>query len=453
MLQVADEIVFAQTEHHLDDLQEAVLRGTLQGNIYKKIAKDLDCSESSVRNAGSELWRILSAALGEEVSKTNLRSVMGRLQTSNILNFAHNVSGSFNICSETPQNSTIPNSPTPTEQTPHPQPPPKYQDLSQMPELGDFYGRTQELETLHNWILQQRCRLVALTGVSGIGKTTLAVQLVQQIKDEFEYVIWCSLETSPPFSEFQAELIKFLSQSETPDLSATSPNTSTLIKYLRNHRCLVVLDNVHRLFSSGELAGKYKPETEEYRSLFKQIEQLSHQSCLLLIGWEQPRELPQGKSQTAPICTLQLGGLDRTAVRELLTAYGWAEMDNWATLMDCYQGNPFCLKTVATQILEVAEGLTDCLPEDTILLPEEVKDSLQQQWERLSEIEKNLMFFLAKENQSVNLAKLLETGIISPADLGNVVQYLGRRGLIEKRESFYSLSPVIKQYVKGLAEN
>ncbi len=93
------------------------------------------------------------------------------------------------------------------------------------------------------------------------------------------------------------------------------------------------------------------------------------------------------------------------------------------------------------------------MPDDTILLPEEVKDSLAQQWERLSEIEKNLMFFLAKENQSVNLAKLLETGIISASDLGNVVQYLGRRGLIEKRESFYSLSPVIKQYVKGLSEN
>jgi AAA+ ATPase superfamily predicted ATPase len=55
-----------------------------------------------------------------------------------------------------------------------------------MPELGDFYDRTPELQTLTTAILQQHSSLIALTGGLGIGKTTLAVQLVQQIKDEFE---------------------------------------------------------------------------------------------------------------------------------------------------------------------------------------------------------------------------------------------------------------------------
>ena len=99
MLNVADCIVFEKTGQHLDDLQAAVLRGTLQRETYKEIAKDFDCSESRIREIGSELWQILSEELGEDVSKSNFRSTMERLQNSNALNFANNVSSiSQHLC-------------------------------------------------------------------------------------------------------------------------------------------------------------------------------------------------------------------------------------------------------------------------------------------------------------------------------------------------------------------
>jgi adenylylsulfate kinase-like enzyme len=140
-----------------------------------------------------------------------------------------------------------------------------------MPELGDFFDRTPELQTLTTWILQQHCRLITLTGISGIGKTTLAVQLVQQIKDEFEYAVWYTLDAFPTLEKFQSNLIQLFSHSEKQDSSPTNQKRLPLIKYLQNHRCLIVLDDVQNLFCSGELAGKYKPESEGYRTLFKQI--------------------------------------------------------------------------------------------------------------------------------------------------------------------------------------
>jgi predicted RecB family endonuclease len=46
---------------------------------------------------------------------------------------------------------------------------------------------------------------------------------------------------------------------------------------------------------------------------------------------------------------------------------------------------------VATLIQELGGGVTELLPDDTILLPEDLKDVLQQQCDRLSEIEKQVI--------------------------------------------------------------
>ncbi|MGB3204512.1 MAG: NB-ARC domain-containing protein, partial [Crinalium sp.] len=417
---------------------------------YKQIAKDLDCSESRVRDIGSKLWQMLSEELGEDVNKSNLRSALERLQNYIAVNFAQNVNGSFNICGEARHPPDLANShPINQETSSTKQSQISHQDLSEMPDLGDFSNRTLELETLKTGILQQRCRLISLTGISGIGKTTLAAQLIQQIKDDFEYVVWHSLEASPTFAEFEDNLIQFFSQSEKLDLSENNQKGLPLIKYLQKHRCLVVLDDLHNLFISGEFAGKYKQGYEEYRNFFKQIEKLSHQSCFILIGWEQPREVPLNSKNTH-IRSLQLKGLDVAGGREILKDYGLEEVDNWEALIQRYQGNPLYLKTVATLIQDLGGGAAELFPNDTILLPEDLKDVLERQCDRISPIEKQVILLLAQESEPVNLAKLLENSLITATDLLNAIQSLSRRCLIEQQASFYTISPVLKQYVANI---
>jgi len=75
-VQWTDEFVFARTGQHLDSLQRAILEGVWEHKGYKDIAEEYHCSNDHVRKSASELWKLLSEMLGEEVKKKNVRSLI-----------------------------------------------------------------------------------------------------------------------------------------------------------------------------------------------------------------------------------------------------------------------------------------------------------------------------------------------------------------------------------------
>jgi hypothetical protein len=68
-----------------------------------------------------------------------------------------------------------------------------HQDWGDAPDVSVFFGRTEELVTLEKWIVKERCQVVAILGMGGMGKTALAAKLAEQIKGQFDYFIWLSL--------------------------------------------------------------------------------------------------------------------------------------------------------------------------------------------------------------------------------------------------------------------
>ncbi|MCC3423548.1 MAG: hypothetical protein JGK12_06335 [Microcoleus sp. PH2017_01_SCD_O_A] len=106
-LAFADEVVFAKTGKHLDDMQVGVIEGVLKRQKYGDIAQGLNCTEGYAKDVGYELWQLFSDAFGEEVNKLNLRSTLIRKSmisnvTGGVINGHHvahnNVIGSLNIC-------------------------------------------------------------------------------------------------------------------------------------------------------------------------------------------------------------------------------------------------------------------------------------------------------------------------------------------------------------------
>jgi len=161
------------------------LRGTWQGQKYPKISEELHRSESHVREIASELSKILSEVLGKEVNKSNFRSALQRSHFSLILYppLKKNVNiNNVNVCANTVQSPAVPKELTPSTPIAENTQPQIHQDLRDAPDISSFYGRTSELATLQQWIVQDRARLVAILGISGIGKTAIALHLLPQIQ-------------------------------------------------------------------------------------------------------------------------------------------------------------------------------------------------------------------------------------------------------------------------------
>lgn len=65
-------------EHGLSDIQEIVFRKAWEGQTYPDIAESCGYDANYIKDVGSKLWKLLSQAFGEEVTKSNFRSVLRR---------------------------------------------------------------------------------------------------------------------------------------------------------------------------------------------------------------------------------------------------------------------------------------------------------------------------------------------------------------------------------------
>ena len=320
-------------------------------------------------------------------------------------------------------------------------------DWHDAPDVREIYGRETELAELSKWVIDQNVRFVVLLGMGGIGKTTLSTKFAQAVSSQFEYVIWRSLQNAPPLEELLLQCLQILSP-----VSTSKPTVDQLLELMQTHRCLLILDNMETLHKTGTLSGEYREGYKEYETLFLQLAKTRHKSCVLLTSREIPRELEPLEGEQTSVRVMRVTGLTWEASQSLLTDKGlFGPAESWEVFVHYYAGNPLALKIAANTIRELFGGdLAAFLKEAPVTL-HTLLQLLDNQFDHLSPLEQEIMYWLAIEREPVSLDQLRENifGRVSRNALLAGLLSLRQRSLIERGETgaVFNLQPVLLEYV------
>lgn len=314
-------------------------------------------------------------------------------------------------------------------------------DWDEAPNIEGFYGRNQELEQLEHWITDG-CKLVILVGIGGIGKTSLVLALADRIQTKYNCLIWKSLSTCPDLLSLIEQILSTLNYPVTQDINQ---GIKQIIKLLQQRRCLLILDGLESVLSNKESASAYN-------HFIEMLSQSRHQSCILITSREK-LSIIDNNPQIFRSLTLQ--GLPKTDAIKLLQSQGFTGKElGLSALIKLYRGNPLAIKLIIPLIQSVFAGnISAFLNQNALVIGDRLNSILQQQFEQLWDLERDILYWLAIWQEPVSFPRLQSHFLISvnPASILTGIAGLEKRSLLEKwvseNEYSFTLQPLIMKFI------
>ncbi len=248
-----------------------------------------------------------------------------------------------------------------------------------VPKPRYFHGRERELATLKETITGGQVKVAVVTGLAGIGKTTLLAQLTRNLRKEWN-IFWFQAGRWSGGRSFIVSLGEFLARAGVGEalvgaLEAGEPMEGLLAAMgldLAGSRTLVVVDDAHWA------------EKELYRILQALLGVLgSIDGAVLLVAGRsvEPFYDRRHVKLAGSVLELDLEGLDERPSRELLKENrggivpGHTE-DELELLLEVTRGHPLALELLRPTGVLKGAGLTGALADFSTFLEEEVVGDL-----------------------------------------------------------------------------
>ena len=427
-LNFVNRVLLDKAQRQLRPPEITIFRGTWEGITYEQMANSSSYSANYLmRDIAPKFWKLLSEALGENVGKNSLRLTLTKLYDSSQVSENRSFPTQANQLS-----SSVTNWHHAPAFTSH------------------LYGYDRELALLQRWATVEKCSLLGLWGLSGVGKTALMKRLGEEVKDRFDRIIWRSLDCSPTLDSLIADILRSEFALVEKDPSLLLPR---LLAQMQSQSCLILLDGLETCLQAETLSGTYHPGYENYETFFRAVGESSHKSCVVVTSLENFNGIFQGISHDALIRSLKISGLSRSDAELLLTAAQLKTQELWQNLIEYYQGNPAMLTIAAQMIQELFCGnVSEFLGQKSLVFGE-IDRLIQKSFCRLSVLEREILYWLASEAKAMSLKEIKE-GIpwsVYPVEIIEALESLIQRAILEtqqrKERSVFVLSPMMQEFV------
>ena len=225
------------------------------------------------------------------------------------------------------------------------------------PKLHAFHGREEELDKLSRMVGDHR--VVVLHGIAGIGKTTLAVRLLEDLRHETN-VLWVTLHHWDTLAGVLKQLADFLAEAgrrqlrsllddrPEPDLEETY---YSLEEDLRDLKGVLVLDDFH----------KAETPIVDLMSMMLEVLKDRPSPTVLLVSRYQPSFYDRRYVVVQHVVgELPLEGLDRSAARAMLEGRGLTD-EEFDNIYSTTQGHPLALELVMSREVDAGRPFKDVM--------------------------------------------------------------------------------------------